>query len=89
VKELSATAMRWSGVAVENIPIIPRPTHLTDGLELWLDAFCEAWLAAVPEPDRAAARAETVELLRPVLLAADGRWIADYVRPRFRAVLPP
>ena len=25
---------------------------------------------------------------RPVLVAEDGRWIADYVRLRFRATLP-
>jgi trans-aconitate methyltransferase len=31
------------------------------------------------------ARGETADLLRPVLMAEDGRWIADYVRLRFRA----
>jgi trans-aconitate methyltransferase len=33
------------------------------------------------------ARGETADLLRPVLMAEDGRWIADYVRLRFRARL--
>lgn len=31
---------------------------------------------------------ETADLLRPVLMAEDGRWIADYVRLSFRARLP-
>ena len=77
-----------TGFAVDDIAILPRPTVLTSDIEPWLDAFCEAFLGAVPEPDRAVARAETVELLRPVLLAEDGRWILDYVRLRFRARLP-
>jgi SAM-dependent methyltransferase len=76
-----------AGFAVDEIGIIPRPTMLTTDIEPWLDAFCEAFLAAVPEPDRARARAETADLLRPVLMAEDGRWIADYVRLRFRARL--
>ena len=74
-----------AGFRIEEIGIIPRPTVLSTDIEPWLDAFCEAFLSAVPQPDRAQARAETAELLRPVLLAEDGRWIADYVRLRFRA----
>ncbi len=76
-----------AGFAVDEIGIIPRPTVLTTDIEPWLDAFCEPFLAAVPEPDRARARAETADLLRPVLMAEDGSWIADYVRLRFRARL--
>jgi SAM-dependent methyltransferase len=76
-----------AGFTVEEIGIIPRPTVLTSGIEPWLDAFCEAFLAAVPAANRAPARAETADLLRPVLMAEDGRWIADYVRLRFRARL--
>ena len=74
-------------VAVDEIGIIPRPTVLTTDIEPWLDAFCENFLAAGPEPDRARARGETADLLRSVLSAEDGRWIADYVRLRFRARL--
>lgn len=76
-----------AGFTVEEIALIPRPTYLTAGIEPWLDAFCEPFLNAVPAADRLAARTETVELLRPVLVAEDGRWIADYVRLRFRATL--
>jgi hypothetical protein len=45
----------------------------------------EAFLAAVPEPERDRARGESADLLRPALMAEDGRWIADYVSLRFRA----
>jgi SAM-dependent methyltransferase len=80
--------LEQAGFAVSEIAILPRPTVLTSDIEPWLDAFCEAFLGAVPKPDRLQARTETVELLRPVLQAEDGRWILDYVRLRFRAALP-
>ena len=75
------------GFAVEEIALIPRPTHLSGGIEAWLDAFCEPLFTPVPPADRAAARAETIALLRPILVDETGRWIADYVRLRFRATL--
>ena len=80
--------LEQAGFAVHEIRILPRPTVPTSDIGPWLDAFCEAFLGAVPEPDRVAARTETVELLRPILQAEDGRWILDYVRLRFRARLP-
>jgi SAM-dependent methyltransferase len=74
-----------AGFAVDAIAIIPRPTPLPAGIEAWLDTFAEDFLGALPEADRAAALAEIVELLRPVLVDETGTWIADYVRLRFRA----
>jgi trans-aconitate methyltransferase len=75
-----------AGFAIDEIGIIPRPTPLPAGLEAWLDAFAEDFLSAVPQADRAAARREVVDLLRPVLMDERGSWIADYVRLRFHAV---
>ena len=86
--EAYRTRLAASGFAIEDIAIIPRPTALPTDIGPWLDAFCEAFLLAVPETDRRQARDETVALLRPVLQAEDGTWIAGYVRLRFRAVLP-
>src|SRR6185437_26276 len=86
--EAYRTKLEAAGFAVDSIAIIPRPTHLTGGIELWLDAFCEPFLAPLSADDRLAARAETIALLRPTLVAEDGRWIADYVRLRFRAAVP-
>ena len=78
-----------AGFAVEDIRIVPRPTTLPTSIEPWLDTFGEAFFGALPEPDRIPARAEVTELLRPVLVDETGTWIADYVRLRFRATLPP
>jgi len=76
-----------AGFLVREIGIFPRPTVLQSGLEAWLDNFAEDFFAPLAPADRSAARAEIVELLRPVLVDETGTWIADYVRLRFRAVL--
>ncbi|HZU90034.1 MAG TPA: methyltransferase domain-containing protein [Stellaceae bacterium] len=77
-----------AGFAVTEIALIPRPTVLPGAIEPWLDTFCEPFFGALPESDRGPARAETAELLRPVLRDETGTWIADYVRLRFRAWRP-
>ena len=76
-----------AGFTVAEIGIFPRPTVLASGIEAWLDNFTEDFFAPLPEAERAAARAEVVGVLRPVLVDETGTWIADYVRLRFRAVL--
>jgi trans-aconitate methyltransferase len=78
-----------AGFTVKGIRLVPRPTALPTSIEPWLETFGEAFLGALPEPDRSAARAEVADLLRPVLVDETGTWIADYVRLRFRATLPP
>jgi SAM-dependent methyltransferase len=77
-----------AGFVVDAIRIIPRPTPLPAGLEAWLDTFAEDFLGPLAAADRPAARAEIVDLLRPVLVDESGMWIADYVRLRFRAFRP-
>ena len=77
-----------AGFAIDEIAVHPRPTVLESGLEAWLDNFCDDFFAPLPERERDAARAEVVELLRPILVDEAGTWIADYVRLRFRAVRP-
>jgi SAM-dependent methyltransferase len=81
--------LEGAGFRVTDIGIFPRPTVLASGIEAWLDNFAEDFFHPLPEPERAAARAEVADLLRPVLVDETGTWIADYVRLRFRAVLPP
>jgi SAM-dependent methyltransferase len=77
-----------AGFAIDEMGIIPRPTPLPAGLDAWLDTFAEDFLGALPAAERPTARAEIVDLLRPVLLDETGTWIADYVRLRFRATRP-
>jgi trans-aconitate methyltransferase len=88
----SATAYRAklgaAGLRVEEIAIIPRPTPLAAGLGAWLDTFADDFLSPLTLADRAAARQEIIDLLQPILMDETGLWIADYVRLRFKAILP-
>jgi trans-aconitate methyltransferase len=77
-----------AGFRVEEIAIIPRPTPLQAGLSAWLDTFAEDFLGPLPAEERAAAKQEICDLLQPILQDETGLWIADYVRLRFKAVLP-
>jgi SAM-dependent methyltransferase len=81
-------SLKTAGFAVDEIRIMPRPTPLPAGLEAWLDTFAEDFLGALAAADRLEARAEIVDLLRPILVDETGLWIADYVRLRFRAFRP-
>jgi trans-aconitate methyltransferase len=82
-----AALLERHGLRVDYAILFPRPTPLqggVDGLAAWYREFCLHVLAPVPE-----ARREAV-LARAAALAAgrciDGRWLADYVRLRVRAV---
>jgi trans-aconitate methyltransferase len=75
-----------AGFRVESIELIPRPTPLPDGMEVWLNTFRNGVLDLLPAADRTVAIAETVALLRPILADAEGNWTGDYARLRFYAV---
>jgi len=83
-----ARLLRRGGFRVDSITLFERPTVLPTGIEGWLDTFAEGTFAHLPEPERAAAKTEVIELLRPVLCDHAGRWTADYVRLRFAARVP-
>lgn len=82
-----AAVLERHGLAVDYALLFPRPTPLQggdEGLAAWYREFCLPVLAPVPEERRPAV------LERAAALAADrfveGRWLADYVRLRIRAV---
>jgi trans-aconitate 2-methyltransferase len=82
-----AAVLERGGFAVDYAILFPRPTPLTGGheaLAAWYREFCGDVLAVLP-PD-----AEGAVLERAAELAArrfvDGRWVADYVRLRVRAL---
>jgi hypothetical protein len=75
------------GFHVEQAQLIPRPTPLPTGISGWLDTFGESFFSVLPEAERDDMKQEVIELLRPSLCDAGGRWTADYVRLRFRATL--
>ncbi len=70
--------------------LVPRPTPLPTGIAGWLATFRGGFLdaAGVPEDARAAIAAHVEMLLGPILTDGQGRFIADYVRLRWRAFKP-
>lgn len=86
--EAYGARLEAAGFQVQKIGLVPRPTPLPTGMAGWLATFANPFMAALPEPEREAALAETVDLLRPALCDDEGRWTADYVRLRFAATRP-
>lgn len=77
------------GFVVETVQTLPRPTALPHGLLPWIDTFGGWCLNRIPEHARASARLKIAGILEPALRNHHGDWIADYVRLRFRASIPP
>lgn len=81
------TLLESHGFKVDYVELIPRPTPLPTGLRGWLETFGDAMLIEVDPSRRSRVYDQAIELLRPSLCDASGRWSADYVRLRFHAVL--
>ncbi len=81
-----ASRLARAGFEVPEIRLFPRPTPLPGALGGWLATFAESFTRVLPPEQRAAYLAEVEQRVRPALCDADGRWTADYVRLRFRAV---
>jgi trans-aconitate methyltransferase len=79
--------LQSGGFLVDYIELFPRPTPLADGMAAWLDTFGHHFFRLLPSAERAPARDEVVELLKPLLCDPKGNWTADYVRLRFAARL--
>ncbi|WP_244500823.1 hypothetical protein [Methyloceanibacter marginalis] len=73
------------GFSVREIALVPRPTPLKTGMEGWLRTFGRSFFDQFEEPERTVVLNEALELLRPSLCDAQGRWTADHVRLRFSA----
>ena len=72
---------------IEYIELIDRPTPLPGSMAAWLETFAQPFLNAVADDERPRILADTAAALEPKLRDADGKWTADYVRLRFRALL--
>ncbi|MBF6561009.1 MAG: methyltransferase domain-containing protein [Candidatus Binataceae bacterium] len=77
-----------AGLVVDYIELIPRPTALPTDMAGWIEVFGQPLLKRLPATDRAAAIAEVVARLRPVLCDEQERWTGDYIRLRFAAHRP-
>jgi SAM-dependent methyltransferase len=71
---------------VISMELIPRPTELPADMRDWLGIFAQPFTRAVAESERESFVDEVRAALAPALRKADGRWFADYVRLRFKAV---
>ncbi len=78
--------LQRAGFRVEEIELVPRVTLLAEGMRAWLQTFRSGVLGWFEETERAQVLDEMVALLEPVLRDSEGRWWADYVRLRWRAV---
>lgn len=76
-----------AGFEIQSIALLPRLTPLPTGMAAWIATFAEPFTKLLPPADREVAVAEVEGLLRPSLCDDTGRWTADYVRLRFKAVL--
>jgi trans-aconitate methyltransferase len=77
--------LRERGFEVTSIALIPRPTPLPGDLSGWLETFAESFTVALPVEERSRFIREVCDRLESDLRAADGTWVADYVRLRFSA----
>jgi SAM-dependent methyltransferase len=84
VEEYSAL-LKKAGFSVGYIALVPRPTPLPGDVTGWLETFAESFLGRLPAAERPAYVAEVRKALRPLLVDAEGKWTADYVRLRFTA----
>jgi len=84
-----AAVLDEAGFSMVEAWLVPRPTPLPTGMAGWLETFAEPFMRRLPEAERTSALDETVRLLAPSLRDTDGQWVADYVRLRFTARLPP
>jgi trans-aconitate methyltransferase len=71
---------------VVSMELMPRPTELPGDMRDWLGIFAQPFTRAISEPERESFVDEVRAALAPALRKADGRWYADYVRLRFKAV---
>jgi len=79
------TKLERVGFRVDSIELFPRPTLLPTDMRGWLETFAGPFFSALPEPERADALNETVDLLRSAVCDTQGRWTVHYVRLRFLA----
>ncbi len=84
-----AGLLEQSGFIVTEARLFPRPTLLEGekGLVEWMKMFVQAPFAGLDEALAEEIRQETAAALRPVLFR-EGRWYADYVRLRGKAIRP-
>lgn len=82
-----AALVEQAGFRVRYAVLFDRPTELkgSDGLKEWIHMFVKTPFAAVGDVEREEIVSQAVKRLKG-LLYREGRWYADYVRIRMKAV---
>jgi trans-aconitate methyltransferase len=79
--------LRAHGFTIMICDLIPRPTPLPEsGMQGWLSTFANFYVTELDSERKKAVFDEVTEILRPILCDSKGRWTADYIRLRFKAV---
>jgi SAM-dependent methyltransferase len=78
--------LEQQGFKVEWVALVPRATLLPSDVGAWLGTFAQPFTSAIAAEERIDFIASLVDALRKPMCDADGRWWADYVRIRCRAI---
>ncbi|HSH41574.1 MAG TPA: methyltransferase domain-containing protein [Arenicellales bacterium] len=78
-----------AGFEMKSIDCFERPTELSSGIAEWIESVARPFLNAVEVDERRGFLDEVEQRLDGTLRRGDGRWWADYVRLRVRAVRRP
>jgi len=85
----SATMMlQRAGFETRSVTLIRRPTDLPGDIGPWLETFAGSFMQAVPEEQHPALIDEVRDKLQSTLFDPHNKWVADYVRLRFKVVKP-
>ncbi|MBL4615963.1 MAG: methyltransferase domain-containing protein [Magnetovibrio sp.] len=76
------------GFEVRSCTLIRRPTDLPGDIGPWLETFAGSFMQAVPDEQHPALIDELRDTLQPTLFDPNNKWVADYVRLRFKVVKP-
>ncbi|OEJ68085.1 hypothetical protein BEN30_07450 [Magnetovibrio blakemorei] len=80
--------LQRAGFETRSVTLIRRPTDLPGDIGPWLETFAGSFMQAVPENEHAQMIDEVRDALQPHLFDPYNKWVADYVRLRFKVVKP-
>jgi len=85
----SATKMlQGAGFETRSVTLIRRPTDLPGDIGPWLETFAGSFLQAVAQDQHPQLIDEVRDALQAQLFDPHNKWVADYVRLRFKVVKP-
>ncbi|MBF0251363.1 MAG: class I SAM-dependent methyltransferase [Alphaproteobacteria bacterium] len=84
----AAKMLERAGFEVRSCSLLHRPTELPGDLGGWLETFAGSFMGALPQKFHRQVIEEVTDALRPTMFDPHNKWIADYVRLRFKVVKP-